>query len=135
MQEKALEMLQAFAEKLNTTAEYLWQVMVRQALVAGVTDLVIVAVWIAVAVATWKVHKHLSKPFDKPEDGGYSWEKGTITCLYFRNDSGPLIAMCVFAVVLLGAGVGVLVGVVPDMITAFLNPEYWALKEILRVVK
>ena len=39
MKEQALEMLQTMASQLGTTVGYLWEVLVRQAYVEGVTNL------------------------------------------------------------------------------------------------
>jgi len=115
MDDKTLAALTALANKLGTTAEYLWGVLVRQAPLQGALDLAVLAVWGLVCV--WLIRFVRSKTSgDKPafsdEVGrGFAWAGVVFVC----------------ALVMLIGGL-----TFSSSITAIINPEYWALRQILK---
>lgn len=63
MDEKYYELLERIATKLGTTAEHLWGVMVKQAPISGITDLISIVVLIAAAFLWCKtVHRKTKTP-------------------------------------------------------------------------
>ena len=111
MDEKTLNALTALAAKFGTTAEYLWAAMLRQAPVAGVADLIFIALWGAVVA-------------------------GLVVWMYRKSGDIQDVDVIIlgWAGVLLMSGLYLLyVALSLNMILAsFLNPEYWALRQIMR---
>ena len=123
MDEKTLSALTALAQKLGTTAEYLWGVLLKQAPITGAIDLVVMAAWIAAAVWWLRlVQRNTSKPTASTENKcpRAEWE-----------DEGAVFAWG--SVVICWVLVGLCVGPkLSSTAAALLNPEYWALKQILK---
>lgn len=109
MNEDALKTLAAMAEKMGTTADHLWQVLLRQAPISGLIDLCVMLAWLAASVAMLRLAH-------KKQDSG---DEGLVVALWAG-------AVCVLAIsaVIISCGAS-------SVIAAFLNPEYWALMQIL----
>lgn len=120
MNDKLTNLLEQLATKLGTTAEYLWKVLVAQARVSAVTALVVFALTIFYAILVWRTHMKLSKPIGKYDS------------LYEKNE-GNISAMILMVVILAAMFIWSLFGI-SDMINGFFNPEYWALKEVLKSI-
>lgn len=108
MNEKILKALTALAEKLGTTAEYLWGVLVKQAPINGVIDLLVITGWITGFFICLKIIRK-----NKVES------EGLMLIAY--------VSTIVFAI----GSVGFTTFLMSDMLSAFFNPEYWALHKIL----
>ena len=106
MNEESTALLEELAEKLGTTSEYLWAALLRQAPISIITDLLVLAVWVAVLILTFRKLKKLSDK-DYIELLWIFWGLGAVIC--------GVIAPFVFS----------------NMIIVLLNPEYWALKQLL----
>ena len=104
MNDQTLELIRDLAEKLGTTTEHLWGVLVTQAYISGVGDVIF---WTFFGFSAVFLHRKL-KVFD-PEDPDLQ-----------------MIAKFVFWATL---SVFLVVGVatMSDTIAKFFNPEYWAL--------
>lgn len=113
MDEKTLQALQALAQKMGTTAEYLWGVLVKQAPISATVDVIGVLVVFCVLVAVWR------KAIFMHED-----VNGEAKFLGF--------AALVFVTIL---AIFVVWNYADSTIAGFLNPEYWALHELFRSVK
>jgi len=112
MEEKAIELLEQLAVQLGTTAEYLWGVLVRQAYVNAIISIIIEIVFF-IFIATYI--KLLIKYIHKSDSDDYGIP------LFI----GGFISIIMF---------GFMIGGILDIVTGFVNPEYWALKEILRLI-
>ena len=123
MDEKTLSALTTLAQKLGTTAEYLWGVLLKQAPITGAIELVVMAAWIAAAVWWLRlVQRKTSKPTASTENKypRAEWEA-----------EGAVFAWG--SVVICWLLVGLCVGpTLSSTAAALLNPEYWALKQILK---
>jgi hypothetical protein len=108
----ALKMLAVIATKLGTTVEYLWAVLVKQAVVASVTNIIQYGI---LAFITYQVVK-----FYKDKD---------------VEDSPALYIGFITAVVLLGILWLAAFFSLPQTINGFINPEYEAIKTVLDAVK
>ena len=115
MDDKTLEALTALAHKLGTTAEYLWGVLVKQAPISGVLDLAVIAAWAAACV--WLVR--LVRRKTAGDDPAWDDETGRVFAWI-----GTWLA-CILAAVIGSLSVA-------GAVTAIVNPEYWALRQILK---
>jgi hypothetical protein len=120
MNDNAVMLLDKIAEKLGVTASYLWAVMLKQAPVYATIQLVEYAVTILVIVLVFAYRKSLNKlvrgVFDSDVD-----ILGVIGCIIFAIVSVAWIIACL-------ASIG-------DTVTALVNPEYWALDQLLATIK
>lgn len=115
MDDKTLQALTTLAAKLGTTAEYLWGVLLRQAPVTGALDLAVIAAWVAGCV--WLVRFVRRKTAgQKPE---WDDEMGRVF------GWGGAVLVCSLVAIIGGASIG-------PAVTAIVNPEYWALRQILK---
>jgi hypothetical protein len=121
--ESVTVLLRELAEKLGTTTEYLWGVLVKQAPISSISNLFMVGLTILFSFGLWKLHKWLM--------GNYADTK------YSRYDEYEEAAIIPMVFLFIIIGVFIIAGffTIPSIITGFLNPEYWALKEILSNVK
>lgn len=123
MDEKYQALIESLASKLGTTAEHLWGVLVRQAPISGIVDLVLC---VAITVVTvWFVALVKNKTTE-PE----STDEDRYPHAAWRDEAAVLAW-----VVALFVGVFALVCVIGSaqgIAAAFANPEYWALKQLLK---
>jgi phosphoglycerol transferase MdoB-like AlkP superfamily enzyme len=123
MDDKTLLALGMLAEKLGTTSEYLWGALLKQAPISGVVDLVVL---IAFVVAVWfwaKFVKFKTTPAAPTDECKYpraEWSEELAAAAWLSVVVAVFIFVCVFAKSLQG------------IVAAFFNPEFWALKQILR---
>ena len=124
MDDKTLQALTTLAAKLGTTAEYLWGVLLRQAPITGAVDLLVCAAWI-VGLLAWArfVNRKTTTP-PRTEDDRHP-------CAEWSDETGVAIA---WASVVLAGGIAALVigSNLSNIVAALANPEYWALKQILK---
>ena len=124
MDEKTLQALTTLANKLGTTAEYLWGVLLKQAPITGLVDLGLMIV-LGVAIYWWFrfVQRKTTPPLATKEDPYPS--------AAWTDDVGIGLAWT-------SVGFWVLVYILvittnaTTIIAALFNPEYWALMQILR---
>jgi hypothetical protein len=125
MDDKTLQALTALAQKLGTTAEHLWGVLLRQVPITAATQIALFLLAFA-ACCLWHRTVRRRTTVDL-KTGTAEW--GGIK----DEDPGPFIAWIsvgVAWVVLFFVGVEHASG----WAAAFLNPEYLALKEVLRQI-
>lgn len=122
MNDKTTALIEKLADKLGTTVEHLWGVLLHQAPISGAVDLAKVVVMVLVAVGlVWVVKGKTTEPAETKDD------------LYPRAEWGDDVAFFAWLVTfgyLIITGV-VVIGSAQDIVAAFLNPEYWALSHIL----
>ena len=123
MNENTTELLKQLAQKMGTTTEYLWGVLLRQAPIDATISLVLLILTVPVGWLLWRIHIKIesSTPDDVFSDKGYN---GVIQ-----------------PVVMLIMGIGYILFAIrsifdiQNIITGYFNPEYWALHEILNALK
>jgi len=120
MDEKFQKLIEALAAKLGTTAEHLWGVLVRQAPISGAVDLVLCVVIAAVTV--WWVALVKRKTTCPPE---------TKTNRAEWRDEGAFLAWIVTVIFGVLALISAIVSA-QGIVAAFANPEYWALKQLVK---
>lgn len=117
MDENTAKLLSQLADKLGTTSEYLWTVLVRQAPISGAVDVLQYAL---IAIAVWLYIKGLPRAharfeaFDTELSGGF----------YIFGGGFILVTLVLVAFFAVG-----------NTVTAFVNPEYWALQHVLSAIK
>jgi hypothetical protein len=123
MDEKFQKLIEALAAKLGTTAEHLWGVLVRQAPISGAVDLVLCVVIAAVTV--WWVALVKRKTTCPPETETNRYPKAE------WRDEGALLAWIVTVIFGVLALISAIVSA-QGIVAAFANPEYWALKQLVK---
>lgn len=126
MNEKILEALTALANKLGTTAEYLWVVLVGQGKIKFVFWAVILVLAVVFTVAFFKKLSSMESQVGKlkdPDDrySKFYWDDLPVGDWVWLVLSGVLGLVFIFWA--MGDGYGAINGL--------LNPEYFALKTIL----
>ena len=120
MDNNTAELLRELAAKLGTTTEYLWGVMVKQAPVAIVGELCLIATIVGSLIALYIIGIKLHK-------------KGMLT--EFGSLSGTGCFFVIVALILTFIGIFVIPISIDSIATALFNPEYWALDRIISKIK
>ena len=120
MKEEIAPLLRELASELSTTTEYLWEVMVRQATIYAASHIAFfIIVFILLAIGIRFYYKK-----SKAEGG---------LAEYVNPNESPFPLMC--ATFFFGCSFAIVLGFVAvsfSIVTAILNPEYWALEQILK---
>ena len=119
------KLIESLAQKLGTTSEYLWRVLMKQAPISSTVDLIIIIGLIISGIILYKLHRKFSKPYT---DQKYSEN------MYEDLEALVVIPMA-FAAMLWGILVIIYFTCIGDIVTGYLNPEYWALHEVLKQIK
>jgi len=120
LQDEVFTRLDILAAKLGVTATRLWDVLVAQASVSFIQHLLgaVFCLIVILAYATW-----------------FRWalkKMGSLGEVFDSSDTGPIFFFG--GLVALGASVALPI-VVIESLTPLLNPEYWALQEIIAVFR
>ena len=120
MNEQITSLIEQLAQKLGTSVEYLWGVLIKQAEVEVITFFIALTLSAIAATSAIFMLKHSQKYWNYENAPLSAW-----VCLI----GGIIVAICA----LIGF-VGLILSI-PDLISAIKNPEYWALKEVLSTIK
>lgn len=114
MNEQTIQLLEKLAAKLGTTAEYLWGVLIKQAPIAAYEQMLTMIIAVIIAALFLRVSFKHGKVAD--------WTNG---------DSH--VARCIVygVAALAGATVFTCTLCSNTIITCLVNPEYWALQQVL----
>lgn len=123
MDEKYRQLIEALAAKLGTTAEHLWGVLIKQAPISGAVDLVLCVVIAAAAVWWLQLVQRKTTCPPKTEEDRYPSAEWTGEPVFFAW-AGVAIAFASVLVCIIGSAQGI--------VAAFANPEYWALKQLVK---
>jgi hypothetical protein len=115
MNENTEKLIRELAEKLGTTTEHIWSVLVAQAPISSSINL---AILIGFAVAVYASYKQVAR---KAISGG-EWDDNCGSMIF------PWIAWVAFAFL----AIFVACCSIEDIAAGLLNPEYWALKQIIK---
>lgn len=115
--QELLKRLDTLADKLGTTAAYLWHVLVKQRIAEGIENILIGLVWtelwIAILIISHKMRTKIAQESDEKDN----WIAGGYAVLGVGQ-------MC-----LLGIGTYLFDGIVQ-----LINPEYFALERLLQTI-
>lgn len=120
MNENTTKLIEQLAQKMGTTSEYLWGVLVRQAPIDATANLLMLTILPIASYVVWRIDKRI-----------YS------TGLHLDEDDDPS---------LLGIGMAFISCVVwlftfstlfsiGDIIDGFFSPDFWALNYIMETLK
>ncbi len=110
MEKEIIKLIEVLADKLGTTTIYLWKILVKQAFISGITDII---QYIIIIIATiWLTKFTKRKVKDDMED-----YEIVITCAMW-------IVMALLLIIAFFS--------IGTTITAFTNPEYWALEQLTK---
>lgn len=126
MNDQIIQLIESLADKLGTTSEYIWKVLIEQAPITAITEILFIFFVIAGSIILYFLHRKFSK---KPDENG-----DEIYTLYEKYDdflAGVMIALTVLFIILLIVSAFL----IENIINAFFHPEYWALQEILKSLK
>jgi len=115
MNERTEQLIRELAEKFGTTAEHLWEVMVRQAVIENTIAFIIYGGFVGATIVLWKLAFRgdgLERSFKDEE---------------WRLEVTFLSCAMVFTIVCLMS-----VLFIAGWVSGIINPEYWALKELLK---
>jgi len=112
MDDKTEQLIRELAEQLGTTTEHLWGVLVTQAPISSATDIVVIGLWIWGLVLGARFICR-------------NWAKFGELSMLMTIGWGVLTGIVVLAIGLSAS----------TIIAGFLNPEYWALKELGSILR
>jgi hypothetical protein len=121
MDKSTLLLLEKLATKLGTTTEYLWGILIKQAPVSATKHLLFFIITTIVGVLLFFLHKRLMKE-DEYEDTVYD-------DLEVKATAPMIIGAIIWAIFFITSLI-----LLEDVITGFINPEYWALNKILNIL-
>lgn len=113
MNDDLQKQLAQLASKLGTTVDHLWSVMVKQAPIDSCVFFFTLAIMVAVTYTFWK--RFSSAKVDPETIGG---------------ECHKVLMLILFGVMLLATFILLVCGL-SEAIAGFLNPEYWALQDLL----
>ena len=126
MEEKAFEYIDAIAANLGVAAEHVYGALLKQAMVSGLRSVVYIIIYLAVSYAIIKVLKRVYSDVKEDEEGLFVDSFGVPLGGVFALVFGGIALVIMFFVIMAD---------ISNTSTALLNPEYWALKEILDTIK
>ncbi len=122
MNEHTAQLLQGLAVKLGTTSEYLWAILLKQAPVFAWISIGYYVGTLLAVLMLWTFRKRIA--------ASLTW------CI---NEGEGTALLCFFGLII--AGIASLIWLFAcifmfeSVVTAFVNPEYWALDKVLDTVK
>ena len=125
MNEETSKLIQQLAAKLGTTAEHLWAVLCCQAPISAAVDSVLCVATVAAAWAAFRLVQRKTTPVKTESESGYEREEAE-----WKAESA-FLAWTLWIVLAIVA-VALVVTSASGIAAGFVNPEYWALKQILK---
>lgn len=119
MNDEAIKLLESIASKLGTTTEYLWNVLLSEAKYDAIVSIIQLTIMTVFIYFTIKLHIKFCKEID---------DKNSI---YYDNEYTVGLPM-IFAAIISAIFIFIILMGLPELISSIFNPEYWALKRILR---
>ena len=111
---RVLDLVDQLARAMGTTADMVWTALLHQASISATTVLVLLLfVWAALIIGVWITFKH--------------WAAIAENDMAF----GAILAISVSGIITLAITVGE--GI--TMLAGFFNPNYWALRHILKLIQ
>lgn len=115
MNEQTTKLIEQLAAKLGTTAEYLWTVLIAQARIEAIECAIVSLIFLILTLVSGLTFFYCRKKYLQDDEDGYM--AGQIF-------SSVIGVFCVIPAIMYGVGI----------VTPMMNPEYWALKQILNQI-
>ena len=122
MDENTRKLLEDLAQTLGTTVDQLKQVLIRQAYISLWSDIVWYVIWLALAALAYKLGKVIFNAAKK--DDFESW-----------MSQEAKFCLSVFICCLAASLTVISFTAIEGTITKIVNPEYWALEQVLEALK
>ena len=122
MKNQTTELLEKLAVQLGTTAEYLWSVLLVQARISAMTDLIFLILAILSGYLLYRTHRYLSQGTEDSHSIYYEKEEAVVIPMII----GLIIWIIFFLAMFFSIG---------NIISGLFNPEYWALNKILKSIR
>jgi hypothetical protein len=116
--DKIANLLEELANKLGTTMEHLWNILMHQAYIEAFKNIIMIAFFIVLEILISK----------------YTFKYNKGKSLEDIDDFGS-IAIIILSIVISIFIIAMIVSLVPETIDAIFNPEYWALNHIIKLIK
>lgn len=120
MNEQTTKLIEQLAQKLGTTSQYLWSVLLKQAPIDATVTLLQSLFVVFFGVVLFKAHKRLSKKESQDRYAQTGYEKHEIIAVPMIIAGIIFIILCIISFCCIG-----------DIFNGYFNPEYWALDRIL----
>ena len=120
--DKIAELLQALAEQLGTTTEYLWPILVKQQMVETVYHGAWCIFGLIIIIVALRIYSKGFKPLFKKDDRTYS-------------EDGDVVALGVAIAVIILLGVSISINAGYETLTHLIVPEAEALEWLLHHIK
>lgn len=122
MKNQTTELLEKLAVQLGTTAEYLWSVLLVQARISAITDLIFLILAILSGYFLYRTHRYLSQGTKDMHSIYYGKGEAVVIPMII----GLIIWIIFFFIMFFSIG---------NIINGLFNPEYWALNKILNSIR
>ena len=127
MEEKAIEYIDALAANLGVAAEHVYGALLKQAMLSGVRSLVFIVICLAVVYMIIRLFNRIITDVKAGNNDSIFMDGWGISPAGIIASFAGGIAMFILFIVILSD--------ISNATTALLNPEYWALREILDMIK
>lgn len=114
MNETTDKLIRGLAEKLGTTTQHLWSVLLKQAPISSTSDTILILGYLAILIFLYKIVREKTK-----EEGDWNDGCGS-SALPWMIWVGFLIGFLIIVVTSFST-----------IIAGFVNPEFWALKQLI----
>lgn len=115
--EELTTMLTGLADTLGTTVEYLWTVLLKQAYIQVIISAIIIIVSTIMIIISIKYTRFVIKNWQDIVDSD--------------TEIGHIMINIILGIITIILFIQVVFYEIPELITAYCNPEFWALQEIL----
>ena len=121
MNKETLDLVRGLADKLGTTAEHLWGVLVKQAPISSACDLgVLIMAIVSSIIIIFQVSK------------GQEYQEGKTKQKFFYEHDELAMGITVISGGVLIISIIILIVCFATIMSGFFNPEYWAFKQIVK---
>ncbi len=124
MNEKTTKLVEQLAQKLGTTTEYLWSVLIKQAPIDATLTLFQILLVIIFGIVLYKVHKRFLK---EDEEIKKPYFNRNIYETYDEYAKYPMFILTIAFAFLIVASIFS----IEYVVNGYFNPEYWALNKVL----
>lgn len=123
MDNDTIQLIHELATKLGTTSEHLWGVLVKQAPVTASTNLILIAAYLTVTWLLVKLSLSRTRAIPEQESIMYCSDQRANKCTVSVGCWTAVLVMCIIDLICLDN--------LPTIISGFVNPEYWAFKQLV----
>lgn len=123
MSNESNKLIADLANKLGTTTEYLWGVLLRQASIDATVTLIQVIIIALMGFFLYRLHLKFIRPIPDDEYNDNLYEK--------YDGSIPVALLIAFIWIVFATAAFFSFG---NIVYGYFNPEYWALEQILNTI-